>query len=118
MLDLRCVVLDLDVRERVGTAIGADEQRIASRVIARPGGRVEDLDETSVGVLGVACGDAFRQDRAAGVSTDVDHLRAGVGLLMVGGDGDRVELAHRVVALQDHARVLPGDRRARLDLGP
>ena len=33
-------------------------------------------------------------------------------------DGDRVELAHRVVALQDAARVLPGDRRAGLDLRP
>src|SRR3712207_8148360 len=30
----------------------------------------------------------------------------------------RVELAHRVVALQDAARVLPGDRRAGLDLRP
>ena len=52
------------------------------------------------------------------VATDVDHLRAGVGLLVVGGDRHRVELADRVVALEDHARVLPGDRRAGLDLGP
>ena len=37
---------------------------------------------------------------------------------MVVGDGDRVELAHRVVALEDTARVLPGDRRAGLDLRP
>ncbi len=29
-----------------------------------------------------------------------------------------VELAGRVVALEDHARVLPGDRRAGLDLRP
>ena len=49
---------------------------------------------------------------------DVDHLRAGVGLLAVVGERHRVELADRVVALEDAARVLPGDRRARLDLGP
>src|SRR5581483_299919 len=47
-----------------------------------------------------------------------DHLGAGVGLLAVGGDRHGVELADRVVALQDDARVLPGDRRAGFDLGP
>ena len=49
---------------------------------------------------------------------DVDHLGAGVGLLAVGGERHRVELADRVVALEDDARVLPGDGRAGLDLGP
>ena len=48
----------------------------------------------------------------------MDHLGAGVGLLAVVGDGDRVELAARAVAAQDAARVFPGDRRAGLDLGP
>src|SRR3546814_9125660 len=57
-------------------------------------------------------------DARARVLAEVDHLGAGVGLLIVVGDGDGVELAHRVVALQDAARVLPGDRRAGLDLGP
>jgi hypothetical protein len=32
----------------------------------------------------------------------VDHLGAGVGLLQVVRERHRVELAHRVVALQDH----------------
>ena len=49
---------------------------------------------------------------------EMDHLRAGVGLLHVVGRRDRVELADRVVALQDAARILPGDRRAGLDLRP
>ena len=62
--------------------------------------------------------DALRDDRAARVLADVDHLRAGVGLLPVVGRRHRVELADRVVALQDAARVLPGDRRAGLDLRP
>ena len=34
------------------------------------------------------------------------------------GQGHRIELADRVVAAQDHARIFPGDRRAGLDLGP
>src|SRR3546814_17662732 len=48
----------------------------------------------------------------------MDHLRPGIRLLAVVGDRDGIELAHRVVALQDAARVLPRDRRAGLDLGP
>ncbi len=63
-------------------------------------------------------GDPLGDDRGLRVLADVDHLRAGVGLLAVVRDGHRVELADRVVALQDAARVLPGDRRAGLDLGP
>ena len=46
------------------------------------------------------------------------HLGAGVGLLPVVGDGDRVELALAVVAAQDAGRVLPRHGRAGLDLGP
>ncbi len=62
--------------------------------------------------------DAFRDDRAARVAADMDHLRAGVGLLVVVRDRDRVELADRVVAAQDAARIFPGDRGAGLDLRP
>ena len=39
-------------------------------------------------------------------------------LLMAVRDRDRVELAARIVAAQDAARIFPGDRRAGLDLGP
>src|SRR5687768_18317299 len=34
------------------------------------------------------------------------------------GQCHRIVLAHRVVALQDAARILPGDRRSSLDLRP
>ena len=56
--------------------------------------------------------------RLFGVAAHVDHLGAGIGLLAVVGDGDGVELAHRIVALQDAARILPGDRGPGLHLGP
>src|SRR2546426_9387176 len=41
-----------------------------------------------------------------------------VRLLALVGHGHRVELADRVVPLEDAAGVLPGDRRAGLHLGP
>src|SRR5262249_59112259 len=71
--------------------------------------------------MGVAAGpgrDALGYDRAPGVPPHVDHLRPGIGLLTVVGEGDRVEFAHRLVPLEDHARILPGDRRAGLHLRP
>jgi len=48
----------------------------------------------------------------------VDHLRAAVDLLIAVGNRDRVELAARVVTAQNAGRILPGDRRTGLDLGP
>ena len=48
----------------------------------------------------------------------MNHLRAGIGLLHIVGDGDGVELAHGIVALQDATRVLPSDGRAGFDLRP
>ena len=49
---------------------------------------------------------------------EVDHLRPGVGLLPVVGRRNGVELADRVVALKDAARILPRDGRAGLHLRP
>src|SRR5262249_12334107 len=52
------------------------------------------------------------------VLADVDHLGAGVGLLLVIGERHRIELADAAFADQDAARVFPGDGGAGLDLGP
>ena len=100
------------------TGVAAEEQRVALGVVPGALGRAQHLHEPPVGVLPVTGGDRLGDDGAAGVLADVDHLGAGVGLLMVGGEGDGVELADRVVALEDDAGVLPGDGRAGLDLGP
>src|SRR5690606_6983398 len=118
VLDLGRVVLDLDVGERVRAALGADEQRVALRVVARTGGGPQHLHQAPVGLLGLARRAALGHDGAAAVLADVDHLRAGVRLLAPGRDRHGVELADRVVALEDDAGVLPGDRRSGLDLGP
>src|ERR1700712_4150902 len=48
----------------------------------------------------------------------MDHLGAGVDLLVTVRNRDRIELAARIVTAQDAARIFPGDRRPGLDLGP
>ena len=118
MLHLRRRVLHFQVRERVRAALVAQQQRIALRVVARAGGRFQNLHAAAIGVLPVARGNALGHDRARGVLPDVDHLRAGIGLLVIVGQRHRVELAHRVVADQQAARILPGDGRTGLHLGP
>src|SRR5207248_4309014 len=118
VLDLRGRVLHFEVRESVGAALIAEQQRIALRVVARASGALEDFHHAAIAVLAVPGGDALGHDGALRVLADVDHLGAGVGLLVVVGDGYGVELANRVLALQDAARVLPGDGRAGLDLRP
>jgi hypothetical protein len=53
--------------------------------------------------------DAFADDGAAGIGADMDHLGAGVGLLVIGGDRNRVELAHAAFADQHAGGIFPGD---------
>ena len=50
-------------------------------------------DEPAIGVVGVARGDALGDDAARGVLAEMDHLGAGIDLLIAVGDRDRVELA-------------------------
>ena len=75
-------------------------------------------DKAAISVLRLAGGDALGDDPARRVLAEVDHLGARVDLLETVRDRDRVELAARIVAAQDAARILPGDRRTGLDLGP
>src|SRR5215470_6631818 len=75
-------------------------------------------DQPAIGVAGVARGNALGNDTARRVPPEMDHLCAGVDLLIAVGDGDRVELAARAIAAQDAARILPGDGGAGLDLCP
>ena len=118
MLHLGALVAHLDVRKGVGAAFVAHQHRVALRVVARAGGTGHHLDQAAVAVARLARRNALADDGAAGVLADVDHLGAGVGLLVVVGHRHRIELAHRVVAQQNARRVLPGDGRAGLHLGP
>src|SRR5712691_9941012 len=118
VLHLRGGVAHLDVRKRMRPALVAEEQGVALRVVTGVGGAFHDRDLTAVRVLSVSGGDALRHDRRSRVLADVNHLRAGVGLLIVVAQRDGVELADGVVALQNAARILPGDRGSGLDLCP
>src|SRR5438552_1538924 len=111
-------LLDLDVRERERGARGPDQEGVALGVVPGVRRALVDLYATAVGVPSVPGGDALRDDRAPGVLPDMQHLRARVGLLVVVRERHGVELTYGVVALQDAARVLPGDRGTGLDLGP
>src|SRR3546814_4811920 len=72
----------------------------------------------SVAGLAATGADALGNDGALGVAAQMDHLGAGVGLLRVVGERDRIELADRIVAHQHARGILPGDCRAGFDLGP
>src|SRR4051794_18795871 len=118
VLALGRAVLDLNVGHRMGAALVAYQQAVALGVVARPLGRLQHAHQTAIGAVRAAGGNPLGNDPRARVLADVDHLGAGIGLLAAVGDGHRVELADRLVALQHAGRVLPGDRRAGLDLGP
>src|SRR5580658_10424366 len=118
VLHLRRGVLHLDVRKGVRAALVADQQRVALRVVTRAGCTLLDFHQAAIGVLPVARRDALRDDRALRVLADVDHLRSGIGLLIIVGQRHGVELTHRVVALQNAAGILPGNRRTGLNLRP
>src|SRR5579863_23222 len=111
-------ILHLDVGEGVCAALAPHQEGITLRKVARATRARQDLHETAVGVLAVSGRDSFRDDRAARVAADVNHLGARVGLLMMVDRGHRVELADRALAAQHAARILPGDGGARLDLRP
>ena len=82
------VARGIDVREGVGTAVGADEQRVALRVVVGAGCGRGHAHQAAVAVLGVSGADAFGNDAALGVAAQMDHLGAGVGLLEVVADRD------------------------------
>ncbi len=111
-------IFHLDIGHGMGAAFVADQQAVALRIVAAVLGARVHGHEAAIGILRLSGGNPFGNNARAGVLAKVDHLGAGVGLLVVVGDGDGIELALRLVAAQDAGRVFPGDGRAGLDLGP
>src|SRR5437667_12881365 len=116
MLDASAAITALDIGHRMGAAFVADQQAVALRVVASALRLRQNLHQAAISRLTASGGNAFGDDGRARVLADMDHLRPGIGLLEIVGDGDGVEFADRVVALENAARILPGDRRASLDL--
>src|ERR1700721_2693454 len=75
-------------------------------------------DEAAIRVVRMPGRDALADDAARRVLAEMQHLGAGIDLLITVGNGDRVELAARIVAAQDAARIFPGDGGAGFHLGP
>src|SRR6185295_3116664 len=107
-----------DIRHGVGAAVGPDQQRVALGIVARVLGLAIDADQTAIGVLRLARRDALGNDPRTRVGAQMDHLGAGIGLLIVVGDGDGIKFAYRVVTAQDAGWIFPGDGRTGLHLGP
>ena len=118
MLEDGRVVMHIHIREGMSTAVGAKEQRVARRIIAGIVGCCGSSYQSAIGVLGVSGRDALRNDGRLGVTPDVNHLCTGVSLLIVVGDGHRIELGLRIVTPQYAGGIFPSDSRAGLHLSP
>src|SRR3712207_5329026 len=118
VLALGTAVPDLDVGHRVRAALVADQEAVALGMDARALRALHHPDQAAVGAVRAAGGDALGDDARAGVLADVVHIGARVRRLAVVGYGPGIELSHGFVALQHSGGILPGDRRAGLDLGP
>src|SRR5262245_52862534 len=118
MLDLRRVVEHFEIRESVRAALITEQQRITLRIVPRSSRAFHDFYQPAVGVLTMARGNPLGNNRALGVFTDMNHLRAGVGLLVIVRQRYRIELADGVIALQNAAWILPCNRRAGFHLCP
>ena len=95
-----------------------EQQAVALAVVARALGPGRNLHQTPVAVLTVPGGDTLRYDGTAGVAAEVNHLRAGVRLLVIVRNRHGVEFPDGIVAGEDTAGIFPGDGRAGFDLRP
>src|SRR5450755_2318409 len=118
MFDRRGRILHFHIGEGVRRAFRAHQQRVALRKIAGAGRARQNFHQAAIGVLCVTGGDALGNNGALSVFPDVDHLGAGVGLLVIVRHRHRIKFADRVFALKHAARIFPRDRGPGLDLRP
>lgn len=112
------VVEHVDVGECVGAACGAEQQGVTLGVVAAPGGLGSHLDKSAVGILRVSCRDALADYGGARIFAQMYHLGAGVGLLVVVGDGHAVKFADARLSFEYGGGVFPCNGRAGLHLRP
>src|SRR5207244_3930925 len=102
----------------MSAALVADQERVAIGEIARafrPGMRHH---QPTIGVVRLPRCDSLGDDPARGVLAEMQHLGAGIDLLVTIGNRDRVELTARIVPTQYATRIFPGDGGTGLELGP
>ena len=118
MLHDGSVVLDINVGESVCSTMVAEQEAVALGEVAGIVGSRCYAHQSAIAVLAAARRNTFRHDSTAGILAFVYHLGAGVGVLVIIGNGNRVKLAHRVVAGKNTAGVFPCDSRAGFYLCP
>ena len=109
MFNLGARVLHLDIGHSMRPALIAKKQAVALRKVPHTIGLRGDADEAAIGAVGFAGGDPLGHNGGSGALAIVDHLRAGIGLLIIIGDGDRIKFSHAVIAIEDAAWIFPGD---------
>src|SRR5439155_23532022 len=74
--------------------------------------------QAPVALDAAALADALARDDRGRVRRGVDHLRAGILVLAIAGEGDREHLAVRALSGEVHARVLHRDLAAEIRIDP
>src|SRR5438477_5766665 len=113
-------VLLVDLHVGVGVAPGGlvEDQRVAPDRAFRAVRTGIDLHHAPVGLLPRAFADALALDDARRVRSGVDHLRAGVLVLVASREGDREHFAVRALTDEVDARVFHRDLRAQVRVDP
>ena len=112
------VILHINVGEGMRATLIAHQQRIALRMIARVGRTLHNVNLPAVAVLRFTSRDTFAHNPRTGVLADVNHFSAGIGLLIVIGNGYGIKFTHRIIALQNTGRIFPRDSRSCFNLRP
>ena len=106
------------IRKGVGTAERTYQETVALGEIPCSGSSGKHSHKAPVAVLAMSGRYALADNAASGVPSGVNHLRAGIRLLVIVGHGHGIELRGGIVPLQYGARIFPGYGGAGLDLGP
>ena len=112
------LLVDLHVRVRVRARLVVQDQRVTADRRLRLGATGVDLDQAAIAGASGALRDGLGGDQAGGVRRGVDHLAAGVLVLIVAREGDREHLAVGALAQQVDGRVLHGQVRAKVAVHP
>ena len=118
MFDFRRGVSNFNVREGMCAATLADQHRVTLRIIARVLSFLRNPHQAAVGILPMTSRYALGDYLAARVPPDVDHLGAGIGLLVIIRQCNGVELTHRALTTQDAGRIFPGNGGPGFNLRP
>ena len=99
-------------------ALIAHEHRIALRIIPRTVGSGIHLHQSAISILPISGRNTLRHNCRLRIFPNMDHFRAGIGLLLIRRQRNRIKFANRMISLQNDARILPRNRAAGLHLRP